>query len=164
MQPGYRQILESAKSKKKELKKFLDKLKQKAPSDLDRVVNELHEEVFEEIDCLKCGNCCRTTGPLLKSKDVERMADHQRLRPAEFTDKFLRIDEDNDYVFKSMPCPFLREDNYCAAYEARPNACREFPHTSQRDFRQKLNITYHNAMICPAVARIVDELKSKYII
>lgn len=162
MIPEYRQILDAAVSKKKENKKFLDRLKEKGPSGLDQVTNELHDEVFERIDCLQCANCCRTTGPLLKSKDVERMAAHQRLRPAAFTEKFLRMDEDNDYVFRSMPCPFLREDNYCSAYEARPNACREFPHTAQKDIRQKLGITYHNTMICPGVALIVEELKKRY--
>lgn len=159
---SYQQIIQSAVSKKKENKKFLDKLKEKRPSDLDQVTNELHDEVFAEIDCLQCANCCRGTGPLLRSKDVERLSTHQKMRTADFTEKYLRIDEDNDYVFKSMPCPFLRSDNYCAVYEARPNACREFPHTSQKDIRQKLGITYLNTMVCPGVVLIVDKLKQIY--
>lgn len=45
---------------------------------------------------------------------------------------YLRVDEDNDKVFKSMPCPFLGEDNLCSIYDIRPKACREFPHTDRK--------------------------------
>ena len=81
------------------------------------------------------------------------------MRSADFTETFLRVDEDGDYVFKSMPCPFLKTDHYCSVYESRPNACREYPHTQQKDIRQKLAITFQNTMICPGVAMIVERLK-----
>ncbi len=71
----------------------------------------------------------------------------------------MRVDEDGDYVFKSMPCPFFKTDHYCSVYESRPNACREYPHTQQKDIRQKLAITFQNTMICPGVALIVERLK-----
>jgi Fe-S-cluster containining protein len=90
------------------------------------------------------------------------LATELKLKPSIFTEKFVRIDEDNDYVFSSMPCPFLGSDNYCHVYEARPNACREFPHTQQRNILQKLKITYHNTLICPAVALVIDGLKEKF--
>ncbi len=158
----YLKILENARKKSSENKKFLDKLKAKKPKDLDILTNELHDEAFEQIDCLECANCCRTTGPLLLNKDIDRLATELKLKPSIFTEKFVRIDEDNDYVFSSMPCPFLGSDNYCHVYEARPNACREFPHTQQRNILQKLKITYHNTLICPAVALVIDGLKEKF--
>ncbi len=162
MLPEYRTLLEQAVNRKKENKAFLERLKKSRPADLDQTTNRLNDEAFEHIDCLQCGNCCRTTGPLLLSKDVDRLAGHFRIRPAEFTERHLRIDEDGDYVFRSMPCPFLEDDNYCSVYENRPNACREFPHTQQRDIREKLGITYHNTMVCPAVAEVVERLKAHY--
>jgi len=158
----YQKILENARKKSSENKKFLDKLKTKKPNDLDLLTNELHDEAFEQIDCLECANCCRTTGPLLLNKDIDRLASELKLKPSIFTEKFVRIDEDNDYVFSNMPCPFLGNDNYCHVYDARPNACREFPHTQQRNILQKLKITYLNTLICPAVALVVDGLKEKY--
>lgn len=162
MLPEYRTLLEQAVNRKKENKAFLERLKKSRPADLDQTTNRLNDEAFEHIDCLQCGNCCRTTGPLLLSKDVDRLAGHFRIRPAEFTERHLRIDEDGDYVFRSMPCPFLEDDNYCSVYENRPNACREFPHTQQRDIREKLGITYHNTMVCPAVAEVLERLKAHY--
>lgn len=158
----YQQLLDQAKNRRKENKAFLERLKKQRPADLDRVTNQLHDAAFEHLDCLKCGNCCRTTGPLLRNKDIDRLAGHFRLRPAEFTERHLRVDEEGDYVFRAMPCPFLGEDNHCSVYENRPNACRDFPHTQQRDIREKLGITYHNTMICPAVAEVVEGLKKHY--
>lgn len=162
MEPEYLKALELAHKNAPENKRFFEKLKKKGPKNLDNVCNELHEKAFEKMDCLKCANCCRTTGPLLLQKDIERLSKALKLRPAAFLEKYLRMDEDNDHVFKSMPCPFIGDDNYCNMYEARPNACREYPHTHQRDILQKLKITYENTLICPAVAQIAEKLKTMY--
>ena len=40
-----------ALQKQKEHKKFLENLKKKPPKNLDYVVQDTHDEVFEEIDC-----------------------------------------------------------------------------------------------------------------
>ena len=162
MHPDYIRKIEQARLQRKENKLFFEKLKKRKPSDLDRVTNELHDKAFEDIDCLKCANCCRTTGPLLRGKDIDQLAGYFKIRPAVFTEKYLRIDEDGDYVFKSMPCPFLGNDNYCSVYQQRPGACRDYPHTQQRDIRQKLNITLENTVICPAVAEVVEGLRRHY--
>lgn len=157
---AYKIILEQSKKKKEQNRKFLEKLKKSKIKHLDQMVMELDEDVWNEIDCLQCANCCATTGPLLLDKDIERLAKSMKMRPAVFTENYLKIDEDKDYVFKAMPCPFLGIDNYCSQYEHRPNACREYPHTGQRNFSSKLKITYENSLICPAVALILERLKT----
>lgn len=162
MHTDYIKIIERAKKSKVENKKFLEKLKKLAPKNLDQITNQLHEEAFENIDCLNCANCCASTGPLLLNKDIDRLANNLKLKPSIFTEKYLRIDEDKDYVFRQMPCLFLGNDNYCSVYTDRPNACREFPHTQQRNILQKLKITYLNTTICPAVAVVVEGLKENY--
>jgi hypothetical protein len=158
----YKKIIVKAEKLKTENKKFLEKVKKLAPKDLDIITNELHEQTFEKIDCLQCANCCYTTGPLLLNKDIDRLAKTFKTKPSIFAEHYLKIDEDNDYVFKQIPCVFLGNDKYCTVYNDRPNACREFPHTQQRNILQKLKITYLNTTICPAVALIVDGLKEKY--
>jgi Fe-S-cluster containining protein len=95
----------------------------------------------------------------LLSKDIDRLAAALKIRPAIFAETYLKRDEDGDDVFKIMPCRFLGSDHYCSVYGARPNACREYPHTQQRDQLQKLKITYENSLICPAVAKIIEQLK-----
>lgn len=153
------QLKIKAAAKHKETSVFLAKLKQKPPKKLDQTLEIIHEEVFEETDCLQCGNCCRTTGPLLLPKDIETLASHLKMKPSKFMDQYLRIDEDNDAIFKSMPCPFLGEDNYCSVYEYRPKACREFPHTNRKKFYQINHLTIKNVAICPAAFEVVERLK-----
>ena len=145
-----------------ENKKFLDQLKKRQPKDLDLQFHELHEEAFEHIDCLNCANCCKTTGPLFKQKDIERLAAHLKIRPAQFVETYLHIDEDNDYVLNVLPCPFLGANNYCSVYEHRPNACREYPHTNQRKMHTLFKETLNNVAVCPAVFEIVEKLKKVY--
>jgi Fe-S-cluster containining protein len=151
-----------AETRKKENKQFYDKLKRLKPKTLDKNFHELHDEVFETIDCLECGNCCKTTSPIFYNRDIERLAKHFRIKPGEFIDKYLRIDEDKDYVLRVAPCPFLGADNYCSVYEDRPNACREYPHTDRKRMDQILDLTYRNTIVCPAVLEITERLKKIY--
>lgn len=151
----------NAAKTQKETKAFLEKLRKKPPKNLDQLVEQIHEEVFEKTDCLQCGNCCRTTGPMLTQKDVEVLASRFKLKPGEFIDKYLRVDEDKDLVFKTMPCPFLGDDNYCSVYEYRPKACREFPHTNRKKLYQINHLTIQNVAICPAAYDIVEEMKRR---
>jgi Fe-S-cluster containining protein len=150
--------LKWAESNRKRIKKILDR--QAKEKGIDHKINELHDEVFGEVDCLNCGNCCRTTGPLLTSKDIERLSKHLKTTEAAFVADYLRIDEDGDFVFKSMPCPFLGSDNYCSVYDHRPRACRAFPHTDVKGQVKLFDLTRKNARICPAVSRIIQRLEN----
>jgi len=150
-----------AKSQSATNKAFLNKLKSKRFRNLDDVFHIAHDEAFEEIDCLTCANCCKTTSPIFYQKDIERVAKRLRMKPFEFIEKYLKIDADEDYVLKQAPCPFLGDDNYCSVYGDRPTACREYPHTNRKNMYQILDLTYKNTLVCPAVLRIVDEVKKK---
>ncbi|RDY60746.1 YkgJ family cysteine cluster protein [Flagellimonas nanhaiensis] len=161
MEAELQQLPQKAKEKHAENKKFFNKLKKRPPKNLDYVMQELHQEEFERTDCLDCANCCKTTGPLFTNSDIERIAKHFRLKPSQFIDQFLRIDEDNDYVLQTVPCTFLGADNYCSIYEVRPKACREFPHTDRKKFHQISNLTLKNVSICPAAYNIVEAMKAK---
>ncbi|MFZ4545276.1 MAG: YkgJ family cysteine cluster protein [Saprospiraceae bacterium] len=145
-----------------ENKKFLTKLKAKAPKDLDGTIQDLHEAAFSHIDCLECANCCKTTSPIFLPKDIERIAKHLRMRAAEFIKHYLHLDEDNDYVHNGAPCPFLGSDNYCSIYEVRPKACEGYPHTDRKKAAQLFSKTLENTKICPAVFEIVEQLKKIY--
>lgn len=150
-----------ALQKQKEHRKFLATLKKKAPKNLDKIVQEVHTEVFREIDCTKCANCCKILGPLFTEADISRIAKHFRMRLPVFEDMYLRVDEDNGKVFKSMPCPFLGEDNLCSIYDIRPKACREFPHTDRKKIYQINHLTIQNTLICPAVYLFVEKLQER---
>jgi len=146
---------------KKENQRFYRRLKNRYPDNLDAVFEETHDEVFAVTDCLKCANCCKTTSPVFYDKDIERSARGMRLKPGEFTKKFLRLDEDGDYIPNSVPCPFLENNNSCAIYEYRPLACKEYPHTNRRKMHQILDLTFQNTLVCPAVLEITKSIKNK---
>jgi len=148
-----------AQQKQNENKKFFDRLKRSKPKNLDELVHQFHDEAFEHINCLTCANCCKTTGPLFKQKDIEKLAGHFKIKPSQFIEQYLHIDEDNDYVLNSLPCPFLGADNYCTVYESRPNACKEYPHTNQSKIHTIYKETFNNISICPAVFEIIEKLK-----
>lgn len=126
---------------------------------MDAAFQLIHEEVFAEVDCLECGNCCKSLGPRLTDADIRRISAMLKIKPSELTEKHLRLDEDNDYVFRHMPCPFLDAGNYCRIYENRPRACRDYPHTDRRRMQQILDITLKNTKSCPAVFEIVERIK-----
>lgn len=156
MKEELKQKLNQAKSNRKKINAFFRKLSLRPPKNLDDQFQELHDEVFQEIDCLDCANCCKTTSPIFYDKDVERMAAHFKIKPSEFFDRYLKVDEDGDQVLQSSPCPFLLDDNKCMAYESRPKACREYPHTNRKRMHQILDLTARNTRVCPAVAEMVS--------
>lgn len=162
MQEILKSLPKKAGDKHNENKKFFTRLKKKTPKDLDVTMQALHDEVFKRTDCLSCANCCKTTGPLFTNKDIERIAKHFKLKPQQFIETYLRIDEDNDYVLQSVPCTFLGSDNYCSIYEVRPKACQEFPHTDRKKFQQISQLTLKNVAICPAAFEIVEKMKERY--
>jgi uncharacterized protein len=151
---------EKAKSHKRANRVFYDGLKQRVPKNLDDLFHDAHDEAFSNTDCLKCANCCKTTSPIFYERDIDRAAKAVRLKPGEFIDRYLRIDEDNDYVLKSSPCIFLGSDNLCSIYDSRPAACREYPHTNRKRMHQILDLTFRNTLVCPAVLNITEKLKT----
>lgn len=162
MKEEYKQSLEKIKADKDVVKKTFLKLKQKKPKELDASFHTLHTKAFQKIDCLECANCCKTTSPIFRDVDIKRIAKYLRMKENQFIDAYLRMDEDSDYVLKQSPCAFLGNDNKCSIYEFRPLACREYPHTDRKNMHQILELTMKNTEICPAVAKIVEEIVLKY--
>jgi Fe-S-cluster containining protein len=148
-----------SRNREAENRKFLSGLKKKDPRRVDDVFHAVHEEVFRETDCLECANCCKTTSPIFYQTDIERLSKFLRMKPGDFITRYLRVDEDNDYVLQTSPCPFLGDDHYCHVYESRPKACREYPHTDRKKMVQIMDLTLKNTLVCPAVFEMVERLK-----
>ena len=164
LKPNLNELQKLAKDNHNDSKKFFEKLKKKMPKNLDYVMQDLHTAEFKKTDCLSCANCCKTTGPLFTLADIERIAKHLKLKPQQFIDKYLLIDEDKDYVLQTVPCNFLDTDNTCFIYDVRPKACREFPHTDRKKFQQITDLTLKNVAICPAAYNIVEAMKKKIMV
>jgi Fe-S-cluster containining protein len=132
-----------------------------ARADKNKVIRELpalHEEAFEQVDCLACANCCKHYSPRFKTPDIKRISKVLSLKENIFIETYLKIDEESDYVLKSKPCPFLGSDNFCSIYDDRPSDCRRFPYTDEDVFIKRPQLTLKNTSFCPAAYFVIEKL------
>ena len=141
--------------------KFLRSLKWKNEREVDHAARQYHNKAFAIIDCSQCANCCKTITPLFIAKDIRRIAGHLGITAADFTARYLKRDEEGDLCGKNLPCSFLAEDGRCTIYEVRPRDCAEYPHTQKRGFATRTYLHAANALSCPAVFWIIEQLRAK---
>lgn len=144
-----------AKENQKVYKRMLEKGNR---NKMLKALPDLHEEAFSKIDCLQCANCCKNHSPRFKQPDIKRIAKRLRIKEGELVERYLRLDEENDYVVKSSPCPFLASDNTCDIYEDRPSDCARYPYTDEDVLLKRVNLTLKNATVCPATFVVLEEL------
>lgn len=147
-----------AKENKKKYAQYLKKCNQR---EVIKTLPKLHQETFSKIDCLTCANCCKNHSPRFKIPDIKRIAKHLNLKEGIFIQKYLKLDEENDYVLQTQPCAFLGADNYCSIYEARPSDCARYPYTNEDVLLKRPKLTLINTEVCPAVFTIMEKLTEK---
>ncbi len=139
----------------KQYKQFLQR------ADKNKVLKKLphlHEEAFEKIDCLQCGNCCKNYSPRFKTPDIKRISRHLKMKESVFIETYLRLDSDGDYIAKTAPCPFLDENNYCGIYDERPSDCARYPYTDEDVLLKRPQLTQKNSTVCPIVHYVLERL------
>lgn len=151
-----------AKNAENKNKTFFKNIKPKQANKIDDLFHKINDEVFSKINCLECANCCKTLGPRLSERDISHISKKMNIKTSVFESKYLIIDEDGDYIFKTMPCPFLDSENYCSIYEYRPKACSDYPHTQQPEILKKQKITIKNSFTCPVVFEILEKVKQTW--
>src|SRR5687767_7380816 len=117
-----------------------------------------HEEAFKKVDCLSCANCCKNYSPRFKTPDIKRISKHFGLKESEFIERFLRVDEDGEFVTKTKPCPNLGADNFCSIYDERPSDCRRFPYTDEDVIIKRQQLTLKNSGFCPITYYVLEKL------
>jgi Fe-S-cluster containining protein len=147
-----------AKRNKKKFGIFLKGLKRKRNLNLNPIAKKLDRKAFEEIDCLKCGNCCKTMTPTWTTADIHRVSAHLRLSVTKFKEKYIEKDESGDWVNRELPCPFLAKDNKCNIYNIRPRDCRGFPHLHTNDFIKDSEVNLDNITHCPITYSVIENM------
>ena len=151
----------SAARKKAKLSSFLDKLDDIVPEDMPKLVREENAEMWKEVNCMECANCCKTMTPTFRPADIKRIAAYFEMTPAQFKEKWLMKEDDTgDWVNKTTPCQFLA-DNKCSIYDVRPKDCAEFPHHHKRPFDDYNDTFKNNLDKCPATFIFVDKLMKR---
>lgn len=154
-------IKQLAAEKLEENMRFRNWLQALNGAELDKIVFVLQEQVTSQIDCLACGNCCKTFMISLSDNEAAKLAAFTKKDidsfMSEFTDR-----GSGSRIFNKIPCHFLCADNTCSVYEARPNDCRSFPHLDVPGFQQRLMSVIDNYGVCPIVFNVFEQLKMKY--
>ena len=144
-------------------RKFLNKSEKQPPSAIDKITPEVEKEVWKEIDCLSCANCCKKMTPTFTKTDLKRISAHFGQTPDEFRKQWLTKDRNKDLVNKNQPCQFLNlKDNKCSIYAIRPVDCAGFPHLSKKKWVEYAHVHKQNIDYCPATYRMVEKIIDRF--
>jgi len=120
--------------------------------------------VEEQIDCTACANCCRQTQVSVSDHEIAAIAKYLRLAPVDVIRQYTVPDPDESagrvLRHTNEGCIFL-DRLLCIVYDARPRACRNFPHLgiSVRSLGGRLTSVFKRASICPIVYNVLESYK-----
>jgi Fe-S-cluster containining protein len=93
----------------------------------------LASDIQQQMDCTICANCCRHSVVSVQKAEIAKIASHLGVSVEAATRTYSVADPESPTlrILRTSPqgCIFL-EGNLCMIYEARPKACREFPHVT----------------------------------
>jgi len=139
---------------------FLSKIRRNPPSNLDRIAAQVDKDVWREVDCLSCANCCKVMTPTYTVKDIKQIALHLDMTTAQLKEKWLKKERrTGDWINKSTPCQFLdTKSNMCSIYEVRPVDCAGFPHLPKKKMVEYIHVHKQNIDMCPATFKMVEKM------
>lgn len=148
---------------KKTFRSYLTKLENNPPKHLHKTMVQVDAEVWAEIDCLTCGNCCKKMTPTFTEQDLKRIAPHFNMTIDAFKAKWLTYDKkDGDWQNKKQPCQFLNlVDNKCSIYPIRPADCSGFPHLTKKNPTDYMHVHRQNLEYCPATFKMVEKMRER---
>lgn len=147
-------------SKKPRLRRFLTRLENNPPKGISFMAAEADRLTWQEVDCLTCGNCCRSMTPTFTKEDIQRISAHLSMTPKAFREKWLYKDEEGDWMNKSRPCQFFNNKDFkCSIYEVRPADCAGFPHLAKKQPKGYIHVYKQNVEYCPATQRWVEHME-----
>ena len=158
-----KQLKKKYEANQKKFRKFIDDLEEADHKGVKKEARAADKEVWNEVDCLSCANCCKKMTPTLTKKDKKRIAHYLNLTVKEFKEKYLMYDqEEDDWRMQKQPCTFLDlSTNKCSIYEVRPNDCAGFPHLTKTPLKSYVYIHKQNIEYCPATYRFVEKMMER---
>ncbi|MBK8711530.1 MAG: YkgJ family cysteine cluster protein [Niastella sp.] len=147
---------------RKSFRSFLNKTEKITIRGIDKLTPEIEKEVWQEVDCLSCANCCKKMTPTFTDQDLKRISAHFNQTPEEFRKQWLEKDKNKDWVNKQQPCQFLNlKDNKCSIYAIRPADCAGFPHLSKKRWKEYAHVHKQNIDYCPATYSMVEKMMAR---
>ncbi|TAD81276.1 MAG: YkgJ family cysteine cluster protein [Bacteroidetes bacterium] len=139
---------------------FVVTLKAMPATELDAMVMRLNATVEPQIDCLACGNCCKTLMINVEPEAIPRMAAALGMGEAEFCKNHVAKGSSGLSLMNAIPCAMLHQ-NRCTVYAARPEGCASFPHLHQPGISKRLFFVMNHYAICPIVYHVVEAMKQE---
>ena len=128
---------------------------------IDRIVHRLDKEIRAQIDCEKCGNCCKSLRPSLTESEIDTLSRIDNVSQHDFITRFVEIDNrDGGKYLKDTPCKYL-EDKICSIGLNKPEDCKSYPHTQKSGFVSRTFQMIDNYGICPIVFNLFEQLKEE---
>ena len=124
----------------------------------------LASKIQSEIDCTQCGNCCRYTEVSVSTAEIEAIARYLGMPVNEVVRQYTAPDPERPgsriLLNTHDACVFL-EGNLCMVYEARPSACRNFPHVAPRthSLGGRVSSLCRRAWFCPIIYNALEAYK-----
>jgi len=144
----------------KPLLRFLNRLKKDPPRNLQSIAIKAASNVWHELDCLSCANCCKTMTPTYTNADIKKIAAYLQISTDEMKRQWLKKERGTgNWLNKTTPCQFLDlETNMCNVYEVRPADCAGFPHLTKKKFVDYLHVHQQNLDECPATFKMIEKI------
>ncbi len=147
-----------AETKRSENLSFQAHLQNLESNQIDNSVMQLNDFITPQIDCTKCGNCCRSLMINVSEQEANRVAEHLNLTRIEFDERYIEKGYGNDMILNTIPCHFLSESS-CTIYANRFSGCREFPALHIPGFTKRLFTIFMHYERCPIIYNVVEQLK-----
>ena len=151
-------ISKSADENYEENVSFRAFLKQVDDTFLDEKVHHLNNIISPQIDCTKCGACCRQLMINVTDEEKIAVANHLNISPLQFKEDYLEESMQGKLIINTIPCHFL-SDSKCSIYENRFSECRAFPHLHESNFKGRLFGTLVHYAMCPIIYNVIEQLK-----
>jgi hypothetical protein len=124
----------------------------------------LASEVQQHMDCTACANCCRHSVVSVSKPEIEDIARHLSASPEAVVRLYTIPDPDapaaRTMLNSRKGCVFL-DGNLCTIYEARPRACRDFPHVAvgTHSLGGRPSSLARWAALCPIIYNTLERYK-----
>ena len=125
----------------------------------DKPFQILAAEVQQQVDCTAYANCCRHSVVSVNKSEIEKIASYIGAT----SEEVVRF-----YTVPDPDAPALRilrnsGGNLCMIYEARPKACRDFPHVSvgAHSLGSRPASLARWAALCPIIFNALESYKHR---
>lgn len=151
-------IEQEAEKKQSENDDLIPFLKNYSSVKLNSLVQEINKTVEPQIDCTRCGNCCKTLMINVEDDEAKIAADALKITKEDFEKKYLEKGTYGMAIINTIPCHFLN-DNKCSIYNSRFAGCKEFPGLHLPNIEKRLFTVMMHYSRCPIIFNVIEELK-----